>query len=129
MSTRKIGAFIFGVATIIVIGFTIYKIVTGKEVGFNEVVTIGGLLMVFFSTVTWGSKNGKDGIMPEEELGRSIVEKSSKISYYILTFFILIAVGADQIVHGSINVFLLRVMGLAMVISPVVEFLVARKYQ
>ncbi|MNJ60872.1 hypothetical protein D3C77_566330 [compost metagenome] len=57
------------------------------------------------------------------------MEKSSKISYYILTFFILIAVGADQIVHGSINVFLLGVMGLAMVISPVVEFLVARKYQ
>ncbi|WP_019637034.1 hypothetical protein [Paenibacillus fonticola] len=129
MSTRKIGAFLFGVATFIVVGFTIYKMVTGKEVGFNEVVTIGVLLMMFFSTMTWGNKGEKDGIMPEEELGRSIVEKSSKISYYILTFFILVAVGADQVVHGSINVFLLAVLGLAIIISPIVEFLVARKYQ
>src|SRR5690625_4185706 len=91
MRTRKIGAIIIGAATLIVIGFSIFKIITGKEVGFNEVIVIGTLLMMFFSAITWGNKEEKDGILQEEELGQRITEKSSKISYFILVFFILVA--------------------------------------
>lgn len=129
MKTRKIGAIIFGTATLIVIGYSIYKIITGKEVGFNEIVTIGMLLMMFFSAITWGNKEEKDGILQEEELGQRITEKSSKISYFILLFFILVAVAADKLINGTINVFLLSILGLAMIILPFVEFLVAKKYQ
>ncbi len=63
--------------------------------------------------------------MVEEELGQRITEKSSKISYFIL----LAAVGADQWVNGTVNVFLLAALALGMVTLPLVEFLVARKYQ
>ncbi|NCU17064.1 hypothetical protein [Pallidibacillus pasinlerensis] len=129
MRTRKLGAIIIGAATVIVIGFSIFKIIAGKEVGFNEVIVIGTLLMVFFSTITWGIKEEKDGILQEEELGQRITEISSKISYFILLFFILVAVAADKLINGSINVFLLGILGLAMVILPFVEFLVAKKYQ
>lgn len=129
MKTRKIGAIIFGTATLIVIGYSIYKIITGKEVGFNEIVAIGMLLMMFFSAITWGNKEEKDGILQEEELGQRITEKSSKISYFILLFFILVAVAADKLINGTINVFLLSILGLAMIILPFVEFLVAKKYQ
>lgn len=129
MRTRKLGAIIIGAATVIVIVFSIFKIIAGKEVGFNEVIVIGTLLMVFFSAITWGNKEEKDGILQEEELGQRITEKSSKISYFILLFFILVAVAADKLINGSINVFLLGILGLAMVILPFVEFLVAKKYQ
>lgn len=129
MRTRKLGAIIIGAAIVIVIGFSIFKIIAGKEVGFNEVIVIGTLLMVFFSTITWGIKEEKDGILQEEELGQRITEISSKISYFILLFFILVAVAADKLINGSINVFLLGILGLAMVILPFVEFLVAKKYQ
>lgn len=129
MNTRKIGAIIIGTATLIVIGYSIFKIFTGKEVGFNEIVTIGMLLMMFFSAITWGNKEEKDGILQEEELGQRITEKSSKISYFILLFFILVAVAADKFISGTINVFLLGILGLAMIILPFVEFLVAKKYQ
>lgn len=129
MRTRKLGAIIIGAATLIVIGFSIFKIIAGKEVGFNEVIVIGTLLMVFFSAITWGNKEEKDGILQEEELGQRITEISSKISYFILLFFILVAVAADKLINGSINVFLLGILGLAMVILPFVEFLVAKKYQ
>lgn len=129
MRTRKLGAIIIGAATLIVIGFSIFKIIAGKEVGFNEVIVIGTLLMLFFSAITWGNKEEKDGILQEEELGQRITEKSSKISYFILLFFILVAVAADKLINGSINVFLLGILGLAMVILPFVEFLVAKKYQ
>lgn len=129
MRTRKLGAIIFGVAILIVIALSILKIITGKEVGFNEVIVIGTLLMMFFSVITWGNKVERDGILQEEELGQKIVEKSSKISYFILLFFILVAVAADKLINGTINVFLLGILGLAMVILPFVEFLVAKRYQ
>lgn len=129
MKTRKIGAIIIGTATLIVIGYSIFKIITGKEVGFQETITIGTLLMMFFSAITWGNKEEKDGILIDEELGQRIIEKSSKISYLILVFFILVAVAADELVNGTINVFLLAILGLAMIILPLVEFLVAKRYQ
>lgn len=129
MNNRKISAIIIGAATLIVIGYSIFKIITGKAVGFQEVIVIGTLLMMFFSAITWGNKEEKDGILIDEELGQRITEKSSKVSYYIMVFFILVAVAADKLVNDSINVFLLTILGLAMILLPLVEFLVAKKYQ
>ncbi|EGQ26400.1 hypothetical protein ABZ756_10540 [Mammaliicoccus sciuri] len=129
MKTRKLGAIIIGTATLIVVGYSIFKFITEREFGFNEVITIGALLMMFFSAITWGNKEEKDGILPEEELGQMIMEKSSKVSYFVLVFFILIAVAADKMVNGTVNIFLLGILGLAMVILPFVEFLIAKKYQ
>lgn len=129
MKTRKISAMIVCIAALVVIGYSIFKVLAGKEVGFQEVIAIGALLMLFFSTLTWGNKREKDGIYMDEELGQRIIEKSSKISYFILLFLILNAVAADEWVHGNINVFLLALLGLAMVLLPLVEFLVAKKYQ
>lgn len=129
MSTRRIGSIIFGLATLLVIGFTIYKVTVGKDIGFNEVITISILLMMFLSTLTWGTKEGKDGILQDEELGRKITEKSSKIGYYFLTLFILVAVAADNLVNGTVNIFLLLLLGLSMITLPLIEFFVAKRYQ
>ncbi|MBB4825263.1 peptidoglycan/LPS O-acetylase OafA/YrhL [Sporosarcina luteola] len=127
--TRKIGAILIGVAILIVVGYSIFKIISGREVGFQEVIVIGTLLMMFFSALTWGTKEQKDGILQEEELGQRIIEKSSKISYFILLFFILAAVAADQFINHTVNIFLLAVLGLAIILLPFVEFVVAKKYQ
>ncbi|MGN9866192.1 hypothetical protein [Bacillus swezeyi] len=129
MSTRKIGSVISGIAVLIVIGFTIYKIIVGKDVGFNEVMSMGALLMIFFSAITWGTKEEQDGILQEEELGQRITEKSSKVGYFLLTFFIFGAVVADQFINGTMNIFLLLLLGLSMITLPFIEFLVAKKYQ
>lgn len=129
MSSRKIGGILIGTATLGVIIFTIYKLIAGKEIGFNEIGSIGILLMMYFSAITWGTKEEKDGILQEEELGQRITEKSAKISYFVLLVFILLAVAAEQLLYGSSNIFLLIILGLAMCTLPFVEFLVARKYQ
>ncbi|MFT0802477.1 hypothetical protein VSK91_13000 [Bacillus swezeyi] len=129
MSTRKIGSVISGIAALIVIGFTIYKIIVGKDVGFNEVMSMGALLMIFFSAITWGTKEEQDGILQEEELGQRITEKSSKVGYFLLTLFIFGAVVADQFINGTMNIFLLLLLGLSMITLPFIEFLVAKKYQ
>ena len=52
MSTRHIGSILFGLATLLVVGFTIYKITVGKDVGLNEVMTISILLMMFLLNIT-----------------------------------------------------------------------------
>jgi uncharacterized membrane protein len=123
-------AVLSGIASIIVVGFTIYKIWVGKEVGFNEVSSIGGLLILFLTAITWGSKEEKDGILQEEELGQRIIEKSSKISYFLIMLFVFLAAVIDQLVSGSINIMLLLLLLiLSMITLPFVEFLVAKKYQ
>ena len=129
MSSRKMGGIIFGIATIIVIGYSIFKVMTGKEFGFNEIMTIAICLMMFFSAITWGNKEEKDGVYQKDELGQKITEKSSKISYFILIGLILIAVFVDELVNGTVNMFLLIILGLSMVILPLVEFITAKKYQ
>ncbi|WP_040979426.1 hypothetical protein [Oceanobacillus jeddahense] len=129
MKTRKIGTMIFGTAALVVIGYTIYQLLTGKTVGFNEIIAISLALMMFFSVVTWGNRKEKDGIYQDEELGQKITEKSSKISYFILLFIILAAVAVDQLVNGTINIFLLASLGLGIILLPIVEYMVAKKYQ
>ncbi|MEH6936232.1 hypothetical protein V7056_00075 [Bacillus sp. JJ664] len=122
-------ALLSGIASKIVIGFTIYKLWIGKDVGFNEVGSIGGLLILFLTAITWGSKEEKDGILQEEELGQRIIEKSSKISYFLLMVFVFLAAVIDKLVSGSINIMLLLLLILSMITLPFVEFLVAKKYQ
>ncbi|WP_432363356.1 hypothetical protein [Sporosarcina sp. UB5] len=129
MSSRKLGGIIFGAASLIVIGYTIYKIIMGKDVGFNEISSIAIVLMMFLSAITWGNKEDKDGILIDEELGQRITEKSSKISYFILVFLILVAVFVDELINGTVNIFLLGILGLSMIILPLVEFMMSRKYQ
>ena len=123
------GGIIFGIATIIVISYSIFKVMIGKEFGFNEIMTIAILLMMFFSAITWGNKEENDGVYQKDELGQRITEKSSKISYFILIGLILIAVFIDELVNGTVNMFLLIILGLSMVILPLVEFITAKKYQ
>ena len=129
MNSRKIGAIIVGISILSVLGFSIYKLVIGKEVGFNEIIGLATLTMVFFSALTWGTKEEKDGILLEEELGQRITEKSAKISYYLLVLFILIAVSADNMMNGTTNIFLLLILGLSMITHPIVEYFYSKKYQ
>ncbi|EWH22270.1 hypothetical protein [Bacillus haynesii] len=123
MSTRKIGAIIIGIATLFAIAYTTYKMMSGKDVGFNEIITISILFMMFFSVMAREDKKEKED--RSDELGH---KNSAKISYFILLFVILLAVFADQLVNGTVNIFLLAVLGLGMVIFPVVEYLVAKKH-
>ncbi|WP_054707914.1 hypothetical protein [Bacillus sp. JCM 19041] len=129
MNTRLMGGLIIGLAILVVVGFTIYKIMTGHEVGFGEISTISILLMLFFPAITWGGEKEKDGILQNEELGIKISEQSSKISYYILVIVLLIAVFIDYSMNGTYNLLLVVILGIAMVLLPLVQFIVSRRYQ
>lgn len=129
MNRRKLGAIIFGILLLTAIGYTINQFLDGKNVGFTEIYIIALLAGALLSALTWGSKKNQDGILQNEELGQSITEKSSKISYYILTLLIIIAMVIDHLVNGITNIVLVSLLGLAVVLLPFVEYLVARRYQ
>lgn len=129
MHTRLMGGLIIGSAITVVLSFTIYKITTNQEVGFNEISTLSILLMAFFSAITWGGEKEKDGILQNEELGKKITEQSLKISYYILVVVLLIAVFIDYSINGIYNILLVGILGIAMFLLPFVQFIVSRRYQ
>ncbi len=129
MTRRKIQAIIFGILTLFMVGFSTYKTLNGFHVGFGDVIVIGTLLMFFLNTMTWGTKAKKDGLLQEDELGQRITEKSSKQGYYLLTLFIFIFIIADRVMNEVVNVFLLILLGLAMITLPIIEYFHARKYQ
>ena len=128
MSVKKIGTIIFGCASLIAIGYAIYKYLQGGDIGFNEIIPICLLIMMFLSGLTWGKKQEDDGILQEEELGQKITEKSSKIGYLILTVLILFVIGIERAITGENSIYLIVVLGLAMITLPLVEFFVSRKY-
>lgn len=128
MTVKKIGTIIFGCASLIAIGYTIYKYSQGNGIGFNEIIPICMLVMMFLSGLTWGKKPEDDGILQEEELGQKITEKSSKIGYLILTVLIIFVIGIERAITGASSIYLIVVLGLAMITLPIVEFIVSRKY-
>lgn len=128
MTVKKVGTIIFGCATLIAIGYAVHKYLQGGDIGFNEIFTICLLIMMFLSGLTWGKKPEDDGILQEEELGQKITEKSSKIGYLILTVLILLVTGIERAITGVNSIYLIVVLGLAMITLPLVEFFVSRKY-
>lgn len=106
-----------------------HKISNGLFIGFNDVFFISGLLLCFFFTMTWGTKKQNDGILLDEELGKRIQEKSSSVSYQILALLIFFAVIGDAIINETVNIFLLILLGIAIVIQPMISFIVAQSYQ
>ncbi|WAA10036.1 hypothetical protein [Fervidibacillus albus] len=127
-STRKIAGLIYGIGIIIFLGYSTYKIMIGEEIGFTEIMPIGILCWSYFSTVTWGSREEKDGIFPDEELGQRITEKSAKIGYYVLLIAIFIALVIDEIINENSNVILLILMTLAMITLPAIEYIYSKKF-
>ena len=128
MTVKKIGTIIFGCASLIAIGYTVYKYSQGNGIGFNEIFLICVLVMMFLSGLTWGKKPEDDGILQEEELGKKIIEKSSKIGYLILTVIIIAVIGIERAITGVNSIYLLIVLGFALLTLPLVEFFVSRKY-
>lgn len=88
MRTREIGAIIIGAATLIVTGFSIFKIITGKEVGFNEVIVIGPLLMMFFLQLHGEIRKKKTEYYRKKSLDKELWKKlENQLFYSIILYF------------------------------------------
>ncbi|CEI82671.1 hypothetical protein BN997_02556 [Oceanobacillus oncorhynchi] len=127
--SKRVEISVFSIVTLVVLANIIFKITTGKNIEFFEIMAMSVFSMFLLYALTWGNKEEKNGIFQDEELGKRITVIASKISYTILYFVIMIAVLADKIVNGTSNVFLLAVFVSAMIIFPLVQYLVSKKYK
>src|SRR5690625_4219296 len=127
--SKRVEISVFSIVTLVVLANIIFKIITGKNIEFFEIMAMSVFSMFLLYALTWGNKEEKNGIFQDEELGKRITVITSKISYTILYFVIMIAVLADKIVNGTSNVFLLAVFVSAMIIFPLVQYLVSKKYK
>jgi uncharacterized membrane protein len=116
------------IITLVILGFTFYKWVTNEHIGKNELITIAMILSMLFSAVTWSSSR-EEGVTEDEELGRYIILRSAKISYFLLTIIILIIFVVEELVFKVENTALLLVLCLSIIILPLTEYLIARKYR
>jgi len=126
---KKYAVSVFGLVLLILLINLIYKLFAGRAIDMFEIMAIGVISMFLLFAITWGNRQDKDGIFQDEELGKRIIEQSSKISYIILYFLILAAVLADKIVNQTSNAFLVFVLIAAMIVFPITQYLISRKYQ
>ncbi|CAJ1003680.1 hypothetical protein [Brevibacillus aydinogluensis] len=129
MTARIWGAAIIGTATVIIAGFTAYKLLMGQPVGFNELMPTAVLLGSFFTAITWGSPEEGDGPAQDEELGRYITMKSAKISYFILIGLLFAALAVEKWAFDRENMALIVVTCFAMIVLPFTEWIVSRQYR
>ena len=78
MKTRAIIAVVVGIITLMVVGFAIYKVFAGKDVGFTEVMTIGTLLISFFLLSLGGQRKRRMEYCKKKSLDKESLKKAQK---------------------------------------------------
>lgn len=123
----KIGVTSF--ALTIVVAYIGVKIMKAQAINLTDVATVGVLIGLLFSSMTWQEKDEEGGIQQNEKIGRRIQGQSTKISYYILLVVILGAAVIEQVTYHMVHPTTLMIMGMSLILVPVVDFIMVRKHQ
>ncbi|MFE5322566.1 hypothetical protein ACFQ88_28190 [Paenibacillus sp. NPDC056579] len=105
------------------------KYSTGEPVTTSDLISIPILLMALMQLITWGL----DSKAQRDEMGRQISAKSANISYYMMVVALFLLWIVDRIVFvrkddlGNVTLFF--ALCLSLVLQPVVEFFLARRYK
>lgn len=85
----------------------------------------------FFQSITWGEMDGKhEG--EKDEMEKYISLQSSKVSYFILLFVMLIVLVVSEKaapMNDMNNIPLVIVIGFAMITLPITEYVVGKRYR
>ncbi|GIN87632.1 hypothetical protein J6TS2_40180 [Heyndrickxia sporothermodurans] len=112
-------------------GYGIYEWITKEIINASTLFFLFLGIGFFFQSITWGEMEGKhEG--EKDELDKHITLLSSKISYYLLLFLMIIVLGVSERVtamNDIRNIPLVIVIGLALITMPITEFVVSKKYR
>ncbi|MFJ7980885.1 hypothetical protein ACIQ1D_11370 [Lysinibacillus xylanilyticus] len=131
ITVKKVSIFCSVVLIISIGGYGIHEWIT------REIINASTLFFVFlgigflFQSLTWGEMDGKhEG--EKDEMEKHITLLSSKISYYLLLFLMLIVLIVSEKVtamNDIKNIPLVIVIGLAWITMPITELVVSKKYR
>lgn len=119
------------VLVIAVGGFGLYEWFAKDVVNASTLFFVSMGIYFFFQSITWGEMEGKhEG--DKDEMEKHITLLSSKVSYFLLLFFMLIVlVVSEKVVslNDIKNIPLIIVIGFAVITLPITEYVVAKKYR
>ncbi|WHY85908.1 hypothetical protein QNH39_25585 [Neobacillus novalis] len=128
-STKLIcGIFLF-LVTLFLVTMYITDYMNGLKIGISDVVVFVLLLSSWLHFFTWGS----DPKVQKDELGKNISNTSAKLSYFILTGSLFMLWVIDRITfvrkneYGNVSLFI--ALCLAMMLFPIIQFFISRKYK
>ena len=84
-------------------------------------------LGIVMSALTWGTPH--KGFSQDDELGKLILLKSARFSYYALLVVIFIVLVIEKYVNGQDNIPLNLLLCFGLAVHPVAEFLISRRYK
>lgn len=130
-AAKKVSIICSLVLVIAVGGFGLYEWFAKDVVNASTLFFVSMGIYFFFQSITWGEMEGKhEG--DKDEMEKHITLLSSKVSYFLLLFFMLIVlVVSEKVVqlNDIKNIPLVIVIGFAVITLPITEYVVAKKYR
>ncbi|WP_033542958.1 hypothetical protein [Planococcus sp. CAU13] len=127
-SMKLIGGMFLFVVTLFLVAMYVTDYMNGMEIGITDVLVFLLLLSSWFQFFTWGS----DPKVQKDEMGKSIFNTSAKLSYFILTGSIFTLWVVDRMTSADTgefgNLYLFIALCFAVMLFPIIQFFVARKY-
>ncbi|MDG5471442.1 hypothetical protein P6709_06760 [Jeotgalibacillus sp. ET6] len=127
-NTKLIGGTFLFLVTLFLITMYITDYMNGLKIGLTDVFVFVLLLASWFQFMTWGS----DPKVQKDELGKNVSTTSAKLSYFILTGCLFILWIIDRVSFVSNNEFgnvpLFIALCFAVMLFPVIQFFLSRKY-
>lgn len=112
-------------------GFGLYEWFAKDEINAATLIFVFMGISFFFQSITWGEMEGKHE-EAKDEMEKHITLLSSKISYFLLLFLMIIVLVVSEKVfalNDIVNIPLVIVIGLAVITLPITEFFVSKKYR
>lgn len=127
--TKLISGLFLLVVTVFMVAMYVTTYMTGGKPGITDFMVFVLLLTSWFQFFTWGG----DAKAQKDELGQRVSDTSAKLSYFILTGSLFVLWIIDRMVFVRKNEFgnvtLFVALCLAMLLYPVIQFILSRKYR
>lgn len=121
------GLFLF-LVTLFLVTMYITDYMNGYNTGITDVLIFVLILLSWLQFFTWG-----DPKVQKDELGKSVSNTSAKLSYFILTGSIFVLWVIDRITFARENEFgnvsLFIALCFAVMLFPIIQFFISRKYK
>ncbi|MFC7439734.1 hypothetical protein [Laceyella putida] len=129
LSSSVIGGMVLGLISLVLIGLKVTDHLSGDPFEIADIMIFVLLFVAWMQLFTWGI----DLKMQKDEMGKQIAYRSATISYNVAAIGLFVLWIIDRIVfmrkEDFGNVSLFAALCFVLVLNPLVQFFVARKYR
>ncbi|WP_214818875.1 hypothetical protein [Exiguobacterium sp. s131] len=127
--SKNIKSVFFIVAIIVIFISTLMNMIFEENISFFTIVQLAILLVIFFSYFTWSQSDQDDKVKPDEEMGQEITKTSALISYKLFTIVIFGLIVVDKYLEIETSILLVIVFAVSLILIPITEYFVSKRYK